>query len=124
MKKFWQIVFNIFWVLCVGLESAIANAIAGVCYCVTIIGIPFGLQYFKFIPLVFAPAGKKVVLNYGSHPIMNTLWLLCGGLFAAIAYFISGGLLTITIIGYPLAKQLFKIALFNFAPFGCQIVSD
>ena len=59
MKKFFQVVFNIFWILTGGLVSAISSALIGAASCLTIIGIPFGLQHFKFIPLAFAPAEKK-----------------------------------------------------------------
>lgn len=116
--------FNIFWVIIVGVASAITNALVGVALCCTIIGIPFGLQYFKFIPLAFAPAGKAVATRYGKHPIMNTLWLILCGLEVGVFYMLFGAILCVTIIGIPLGKQLIKIAIFNFAPFGAEIVQD
>lgn len=124
MKKFGRFVFNFFWVLLIGIESAITNFILGVSCCVTIIGIPLGLQYLKFIKLSFAPAGKVVATKYSRHPVLNTLWLIFGGLEMMILYWILGVLLTITIIGRPLAIQLFKIAKFNAAPFGCEILKE
>jgi uncharacterized membrane protein YccF (DUF307 family) len=96
----------------------------GVACCVTIIGIPLGLQYFKFIKLAFAPAGKVVVTKYSRHPVLNTLWFIFGGLEMMILYWFLGVVLTITIIGRPLARQLFKIAKFNYAPFGCEILKE
>lgn len=124
MKKFLKVLFNIFWVLIVGLSSAISSAIMGVACMATIIGIPFGLQHFKYIKLVFAPAGKKVVTKYGTHPVMNTLWLLLGGLEIFLIYVILGCVLSITIVGIPLALQLFKIAEYNLAPFGAEIIGE
>ncbi len=124
MKKFLQFVFNFFWVLIVGISSAISSALTGVACLVTIVGIPFGLQHFKFIPLVFAPAGKTVINHYGSHPVMNTFWLLFGGLATSILYILLSLVCGITIIGIPLASQLLKIAKFNFAPFGVEIVGE
>ena len=124
MKKFLQFVFNFFWVLIVGISSAISSALTGVACLVTIVGIPFGLQHFKFIPLVFAPAGKTVIDHYGSHPVMNTLWLLFGGLAMTLLYGLLGCICIITVIGIPLGLQLFKIAGFNFAPFGVEIVKE
>ena len=112
MKKFGRFLFNFFWVIIVGLESAISNAILGALCCVTIIGIPLGKQYFKFIKLAFAPAGKVVVTKYSRHPVLNTLWLIFGGLEMMIIYWLLGVVLSITIIGFPLAKQLFKISIY------------
>ncbi len=124
MKKFLNALFNVFWVLLVGITSAISNFFLAVGYCITIIGIPFGLQYFKFIKLIFAPAGKIVVTKYSRHPIMNTLWLIFGGFVVATTYFLIASLLYITVVGIPLGKQLFKISRFHCAPFGCEILKD
>ncbi len=124
MKKFGRVLFNIFWIIWIGLYSAAYSAIFGACCCVTIIGIPFGLQYFKYIKLVFAPAGRKVVLNFTKHPILNTFWVIFGGLESFLIYCLLGLVCFITIIGIPLGKQLFKIAIFNIAPFGAEIVLE
>lgn len=124
MKKFLNFVFNFFWVIIVGISSVITSAINGIACMVTIIGIPFGLQHFKFIPLVFAPAGKTVITHYGSHPVMNTIWLLFGGLVTSIAYMLLTFVCMITVIGIPLGLQLYKIVQFNFAPFGVEIVGE
>ena len=40
---------------------AILYAISGVLLCITIIGIPFGIQSFKFVPLALFPFGKEIV---------------------------------------------------------------
>lgn len=124
MKKFLNGCFNFFWIVFIGLISAISNGILGVMCCITIIGIPLGLQYFKFIKLVFAPAGKVVVTKFSRHPVMNTLWIVFGGFLAVIIYFFVALLFAITIIGIPLSKQLFKIMIFMCAPFGAEILKD
>lgn len=54
------IIGNILWFI-PGLFLAIAYAISGVLLCVTIIGIPFGIQSFKFVPLALFPFGKEIV---------------------------------------------------------------
>ena len=52
---------NILWFLCGGIIGGLAWIIAGCIWCVTIIGIPIGLQCFKFASLAFWPFGKEVV---------------------------------------------------------------
>lgn len=124
MKKTGQLIFNIFWVLLVGLASAISSGITGIALCLTIIGIPLGLQYFKYIKLVFAPAGKVVARKFSAHPVLNTLWLIFGGLEWYIIYNLLALVFYITIIGIPIGRQLTKIADFHLAPFGCEVVAE
>ena len=52
---------NIVWFILAGLWLAIGHALAGISYCLTIIGIPFGIQHFKLGGLALAPIGKEVV---------------------------------------------------------------
>ena len=124
MKKTGQLIFNIFWVILIGIPTTISSALAGASLCLTIIGIPLGLQYFKYIKLIFAPAGKRVARKFSRHPVLNTLWLIFGGLEVSVVYFTIGILFAITIIGVPLGRQLIKISLFLFAPFGAEIVNE
>lgn len=55
--------------------------------------------------------------------LMNLLWLIFGGIFVTIAWFLIGVLLCITIIGIPFGKQCFKMAELTFAPFGRDVQS-
>lgn len=54
-------IVNVFWVVLAGIWLAIAEVVAGVALCVTIIGIPFGIVHFKLARLVLAPFGKEIV---------------------------------------------------------------
>ena len=117
-------VFNVFWFIFVGLFSAIENAILGVVLCCTIIGIPAGITCFKIIPLLLKPAGRRVQLNYGKHPVLNTFAFIFGGVENYIIYCILGAIFCITIIGIPLGRQLFKIGKYYLAPYGCEIHLD
>ncbi len=51
---------NVLWILLVGWESALTEAIIGLVLCCTIIGIPFGLQFFKLAGLQLLPFGTSV----------------------------------------------------------------
>lgn len=52
---------NVIWFVLSGLWLAIGHAVLGVLFCITILGIPFGLQHFKLAGLALAPIGKTVV---------------------------------------------------------------
>jgi len=64
--------------------------------------------------------------NGDSLHIMNTLgniiWLVFGGLLAALGYVFGGFVLCCTIIGIPWGLQCFKIAAVVLWPFGKKIV--
>lgn len=115
---------NIIWLIFGGLVGAVAWFFAGCLWCITIIGIPIGLQCFKFASLSLAPFGKDVVYQgNGVSLILNILWLLVSGIPLAIAHIISAFFLTITIIGIPFAKQSIKLARLALMPFGAQIIT-
>ncbi len=52
---------NLVWFVLAGLWLALSHAGAGISYCLTIIGIPFGIQHFKLAGLALAPIGKEIV---------------------------------------------------------------
>ncbi len=55
-----SVIANVFWVIIAGIPMSIAYIISGVLCCITIIGIPFGLQSFKMAKLAFLPFGATV----------------------------------------------------------------
>jgi len=55
------LMLNIVWFVLGGWYLAINHIVLGVGLCVTIIGIPFGLQHLKLAVISLAPVGKTVV---------------------------------------------------------------
>ena len=51
---------NILWIIFGGIEMAIGNALIGIILCITVIGIPWGKQYFKIAKLSLMPFGARV----------------------------------------------------------------
>ena len=51
---------NILWLLLTGLWMGFGYFFLGLFWCITIIGIPFGLQCFKFAKLSLAPFGAVI----------------------------------------------------------------
>lgn len=56
--------------------------------------------------------------------IGNIVWLICGGLEAAIGYFTASIALFVTIIGIPAALQTFKLGFMSLWPFGAEVHSS
>lgn len=119
----WNILLNILWLLFGGLLSALAWLLAGVLCCITVIGIPVGLQCFKFAKLVLTPFGKKVYFgNMSSGSIvLNVVWILLGGLGLCISSIVMGVSSCMTIIGIPFGLQHLKFAGLALMPFGAEI---
>jgi uncharacterized membrane protein YccF (DUF307 family) len=115
---------NIIWFIFGGFLSGLLWAGAGVVWCISIIGIPYGIQCFKFALMSFCPFGKEVEYGGGAVSfIVNVIWFLFFGIWMALAHFFMGCILCMTIIGIPFGIQFFKIAKLSLAPFGTVIVS-
>lgn len=114
---------NIVWFVFGGFISAVLWFAAGLVICVTIVGIPFGIQCFKIAGFVLWPFGKNVVIGqFGAMGLIgNILWLLIFGWELAILHLVVGLLFYITIIGIPFGKQHIKFAQLAFVPFGAKI---
>lgn len=54
-------VFNLLWAATFGFALFLAYLLAGVLCCLTVIGIPFGLQSFKLAVISLWPVGRRVV---------------------------------------------------------------
>ena len=88
-----------------------------------IIGIPIGLQCFKFAGLAFFPFGKEVVYGGGAVSLIaNIIWLIVSGIPMAVGNAVAGLICCITIIGIPFGKQFFKIAKLSLMPFGAEVI--
>lgn len=114
---------NVLWFVFGGFWQGLGWSLAGVLWCVTIIGIPTGRQCFKFASLSFMPFGKQVVYGGGAASVlMNILWLIVTGLPMALGLALNGLLFCITIVGIPFGMQCFKLAKLALMPFGATII--
>ncbi|MBR2785451.1 MAG: YccF domain-containing protein [Clostridia bacterium] len=114
---------NVLWFLFGGFLSALSWWFAGILWCITIIGIPYGRQCFKFAKLSLAPFGKDVRFGGGAPSfIANVIWTIFFGIPMAIENVIIGCCWCVTIIGIPYGIQFFKIAKLALAPFGAKVV--
>ena len=119
-----RLLLNILWVLFGGgLLLWLEYVIGGLLLCLTIIGIPFGLQCFKIAGLALLPFGKDIDIepDAGTGALrlfFNVLWFLVAGVWIFLTHVALGLGLAVTIIGIPFAVQHFKLALLALRPFG------
>jgi len=113
---------NIVWFVFGGLISALIYWIGGIFLCLTIIGIPFGIQSFKLGLAILAPFGKDIVERPGGNNalniIFNVIWIIFFGWEIALNHLFWAVVLGITIIGIPFALQNIKLIPLSLLPFG------
>ena len=58
-----SLLLNILWLVLGGFVMVLEEVALGIGFCLTIVGIPFGLQHFKHAKLALLPFGAKIVKN-------------------------------------------------------------
>lgn len=119
-----NLLLNIIWLIFGGFLIVIGYLLGSLLLCITIIGIPFGVQCFKLAGLAAAPFGREV--REKEPPggcvsiVMNIIWILLPGLELALAHLVLALFFGITIIGIPIAVQHLKMTRLALIPFGFE----
>ena len=112
---------NILWLIFGGLLTGLGYILGGALLCVTVVGIPFGLQCIRLGKATLAPFGKEVVASGESYGVLKILfdviWILLFGWEIAVAHLVHAAALAITIIGIPFAVQHVKLVPVALLPF-------
>ncbi len=117
-----SLIGNIIWLVFGGLLAGLGYIIGGIGLCLTIVGIPFGIQSMKLGVATFAPFGKELAetdnANSVLRVVLNILWAIVFGWEIAIVHLVHAGVLAITIIGIPFALQHIKLIPMALLPLG------
>lgn len=120
-----RLLLNLIWLLLSGFWMFLAYVLAGALWCITIIGIPFGIASFRIGLYALWPFGREVRRRADAgvlSGIGNVLWFVFSGLWLAIGHVVTGILLCLTIIGIPLGLANFKMIPVSLLPLGREIV--
>lgn len=121
-----SVLLNLLWLVLSGFWLFVGYLAAGLVMCLTIIGIPFGIQSFKLAGFALWPFGRVVVARPGRSGALsvvgNVLWFVLAGVWLALGHAVTGLLLCLTIIGIPLGVANFKLVPLALFPFGRDIV--
>ena len=122
MSLIGNIVFFVFG----GFIIFLGYVLGGILLCLTIVGIPFGVQCFKLAGGVLAPFGREVRSvrqpDSALSIVLNILWIILPGLELAIMHLLLALFFALTIVGLPIAAQHLKLIQLALVPFGRQIV--
>ena len=123
-----SLLLNILWFIFGGFLISLAYILGGILLCITIIGIPFGIQCFKLSILGMAPFGHEIRETEppggALSVIMNIIWIILPGLELALMHLILAAIFAITIIGLPFAAQHLKMTRLAILPFGFRVVEN
>jgi len=122
-----RLLANLLWFLFAGFWLFLGYLGAGLVQCLTIIGIPFGLQSLKLAFFAAWPFGRAVITlpgeGGGLSCLGNLVWLLLGGVWLALGHLLAGLLLCLTIVGIPFGVACMRMAALALSPFGKSIVT-
>jgi uncharacterized membrane protein YccF (DUF307 family) len=121
-----RLLLNVLWVILGGgFLTALEYLLAGLACCLTIVGIPFGLQCFKMAGLSFFPFGKDFRTERSGPVsfIFNVLWFVVAGVWIFLTHLALALALAVTIIGIPFAFQHIKLGMLAIWPFGVTVRS-
>lgn len=116
-----NLIGNIIWLVFGGFFAAIGYVVGGLLTCLTIVGLPFGLQSIKLGVASLTPFGKELVPATARpgmlRVIFDLLWLALFGWEIAMIHLSAAAVLAVTLVGIPFAIQhikLIPVALFPF----------
>lgn len=126
-----RLLLNILWiVLGGGLLIWLEYILGGLLLCLTIVGIPFGLQCFKIAGLGLLPFGKDIgsgepaAVSGFVRILLNIVWLVFAGIWIFLSHISLAAAAAVTIIGIPFALQHLKLALLALSPFGKRVIES
>ena len=120
-----NVLLNIVWLVFGGFLIVFGYLLGALLLCITIIGIPFGIQCFKLAGLALAPFGREI--REKEPPggalavIMNIIWIILPGLELAVLHLFLALVFAVTIIGLPIAAQHLKMTRLALLPFGFEV---
>lgn len=114
---------NFLWIIFGGIIGALLWFLAGLILCITIIGIPLGLQCYKIAGLTLMPFGREVSIGeFGAVGFLaNIIWIILFGWELCIYHLFVALVFAITIVGIPFSVQHIKLAKLSLVPFGAKI---
>ncbi len=116
---------NLIWLVFGGFVAGMGYILGGLATCLTIVGIPFGIQSIKLGVATLTPFGREIVVRPESggflEALFNILWAVLFGWEIAVAHLVHAAILALTIVGLPFASQHLKLIPLALFPFGKEL---
>lgn len=117
---------NCLWFVFGGFLPGLLLIIYGLIVCVTVVGIPMGVDAMRIGVDMFMPFGRTLVINKErsstGYIVVNAIWLILLGWIMVIFHILLGVILIATILGIPLGLQHFRMIPQSASPFNYDLV--
>ena len=118
-----KILVNVLWIILGGFVLSAFWAVVGLLICLTVFGVPFGIQCFKFANLMLFPFDRKIIYEESKVSLpLSALWIIIFGLNLSLWSLVIGVFWCITIVGIPVGLKVIEFAKLSLIPFGAKIV--
>jgi uncharacterized membrane protein YccF (DUF307 family) len=111
---------NIAWLVCGGWLCAVLWYVIGGIFYMTYIGRGLGKQCFRLAKYALWPHDTTAMAFFWNAPLANLLWWFPWGVLLFQVHLVAAGAFCITIIGVPIGKQYFRMALIAMSPFSVE----
>lgn len=115
-----RLYLNIAWLVCGGWLCAVLWLVIGCIFYLTYFGRGLGQQCFRLAKYAIWPHNINATAFLWNAPLANILWWFPFGVLLFQVHLVFAGAFCITIIGAPIGKQYFKMALIAMSPFGVE----
>ncbi len=115
-----RLYLNVAWLICGGWLCAALWYVIGGIFFITYIGRGLGKQCFRLAQYALWPHNTTATAFLWNAPLANILWWFPCGVFLFQVHLVVAGAFCITIIGAPIGKQYFQMALIAMSPFGVE----
>ncbi len=115
-----RLYLNVAWLICGGWLCAALWYVIGGIFFMTYIGRGLGKQCFRLAQYALWPHNTTATAFLWNAPLANILWWFPCGVFLFQVHLVVAGAFCITIIGAPIGKQYFQMALIAMSPFGVE----
>ena len=116
---------NVVWLIFGGFGTAVGYITVGLGYCVTIVGLPWGIQAIKLGIATLLPFGMEVRESRSAgglfELIANLIWIVLAGWAIALHHLLWALVLALTVVGLPFAAQHLKLVPLALFPFGKEL---
>jgi len=113
------------WFLCGGFILGVCWLLAGILWCMTIVGFDIGKKCFKISATMFYPYGKDIVfLEKRKFELIDMAWLLLSGIWLMFISIILGIILCMSIVGFRYGVHCFKMVTLAVMPLDIDICRE
>ena len=115
---------NLLWFFCGGFLLGLGWLIIGTAWCVSVVGIPVGVQCYKIAGVAMAPFGRTIDDESKDSVQKNLyyIWVITSGAFLVILASFIGAVWCASVVGIPFGMYCFQFAKMAICPMHLKVL--